>query len=1364
MANSINLKIKVDDDGTIDIVAKEARKAKKATDDLADSTDNVNTKKNRYNRLEKGAAQLTANSTKAFAKQTQVVGGGLVPAYAVLASNVFALSAAFNFFKRAADVKILEQSQVSFAENTGQALGVVTNRLREASGGMLGFQEAAQASAIGLAKGFSPKQMEELAEGARKASTALGRDFQDSFDRLVRGASKAEPELLDELGITLRLEEATQRYADAIGRNRDELTAAQRSQAVLIETQRQLNDLFGDVDAAVNPFVALSKTFEDIVKAGTQFILPLFEGIASILNRSGEAAVAVFGLIGLSIAKMALPIDQIGEAFAEMGSNAAARMDQATEAVERLKNEAKEAKQVLKDQQMPATKTAARGIMKQGKNAGQSKILQKVAKGQELSPQERGRLKKMLKDAEAQYRRHGKIIRNTFQGVNIDMVRQLDASLKKMDRANAGFFTRIGTRFKMMKLRGGQAFAFLRKAGVGTFQFLGRQAARMGKALDKAMRFAGVIGILIMLKEMVMAVVESPFSILKAVASGIDKTLGFVITGVNFIMPSILSVADAAKNAFSKAVQGIKRFFSDMISALFSGIDGFINGIVDKINGFISTLNNFTGKDFPLIEFASDLAGSFGGFGQGEAAISNMAGEFVPFNTEVGIAAAALERLDAVVGLSNWENDMQGAKRSKEALDSYKQSLDEVKKSIDGVTNGMEKETDEAKKGQKVAAAIQSLQLSAAVDRLRASRNIILANGEESKEAVFRAEEQEKAIEALRQSMAGLGGVHAEYARVVLEAAEGSEEARQRMLELETASNQAVAGQAALKDGIGQIGQQMRESLSGGDIFSALDNLESLRRTAEDTSNSFYTLGENDAAAQAMNDYNQSLKETGKNADEFLITLRELAIGFEMVAAAQLTAGFTSGATNARLTIQNEISKKKLELTAKQTALDAAKGTQDEDKLRREEKLLALELKLLEARRGSQSLQRMADITGSASTANAAEGDVTRAALEANVQFAQNKLEEIRASGKATQDEINAAIEAVNAAQVAQILGGVQNMSNAFSALAEDFKKLGPEGEAMAAMSQGIANISALGVEAFQTFATEGTTASQKVMAAMNLVGGTIQAIGAMQKAAAEQKVRAIDQEINAEKKRDGKSKESLAKIAALEKKKDAQKRKAFEADKKMKIAQTVMATATGAIEAYKSLAGIPYVGPFLGAAAAAAVIAMGAKQLSTIQSMTYNGGGSAPSASQPSSISMGDRRNSVDLASSRSARGELAYFRGASGQGGPEAFTPAFSGYKNRAEGGNTAFMVGEQGPELFVPETPGTIVPNDDIVGGGSTNVTFNISTVDATGVEDLLMRQQGNIIGMIRGAANSYGQDFIEEVDTSVFGETTGGALKY
>jgi hypothetical protein len=108
--------------------------------------------------------------------------------------------------------------------------------------------------------------------------------------------------------------------------------------------------------------------------------------------------------------------------------------------------------------------------------------------------------------------------------------------------------------------------------------------------------------------------------------------------------------------------------------------------------------------------------------------------------------------------------------------------------------------------------------------------------------------------------------------------------------------------------------------------------------------------------------------------------------------------------------------------------------------------------------------------------------------------------------------------------------------------------------------------------------------------------------------------------------------------------------------------------------------------------------------------------------------------------------------------------FKPAFSGYKNRAEGGKAGFVVGEQGPELFVPEMPGRIVPNDDIGAGGLGNVQFNINTVDASGVEDLLVAQRGNIIGMIRQAANSYGQDFVEDVDTSTFTQSAGGVSKY
>jgi phage-related minor tail protein len=42
---------------------------------------------------------------------------------------------------------------------------------------------------------------------------------------------------------------------------------------------------------------------------------------------------------------------------------------------------------------------------------------------------------------------------------------------------------------------------------------------------------------------------------------------------------------------------------------------------------------------------------------------------------------------------------------------------------------------------------------------------------------------------------------------------------------------------------------------------------------------------------------------------------------------------------------------------------------------------------------------------------------------------------------------------------------------------------------------------------------------------------------------------------------------------------------------------------------------------------------------------------------------------------------------------------------------------IVGEKGPELFVPRSSGTIVPNNKLGGGGSTSVVVN---VDASGTD--------------------------------------------
>lgn len=68
--------------------------------------------------------------------------------------------------------------------------------------------------------------------------------------------------------------------------------------------------------------------------------------------------------------------------------------------------------------------------------------------------------------------------------------------------------------------------------------------------------------------------------------------------------------------------------------------------------------------------------------------------------------------------------------------------------------------------------------------------------------------------------------------------------------------------------------------------------------------------------------------------------------------------------------------------------------------------------------------------------------------------------------------------------------------------------------------------------------------------------------------------------------------------------------RKAFEIGKASSIANAVVTTYEGATKAYSAMAGIPIVGPALGAAAAAAAIAAGMANVQAISSQKFGGGG----------------------------------------------------------------------------------------------------------------------------------------------------------
>lgn len=316
MANEVNLKIKITDDGTLQVVTKKAKEAAAATDKVRKSTDNATRSKNRYNKVEKGVAGATANGTKAFAKQAGSINSGLVPAYATLAANVFAISAAFNVLSRAAEVRTLEEGFTRLGNTVGQTASLIADSIVSITDGAISMDQALRSAASGFSAGFSTAEISGLAEVAKNASIALGRDLGDSFDRLIRGVGKLEPEILDELGIFIRLDDAAEKYAQQLGRAASSLTQAERRQAFMNEALTQGQKKFAAVGGAVdpNPFNQLAASFQNLTHAILGFVNGALGPLINLLGNNTVALVGALTLFGTGVAKSMLPaLNQLGE-------------------------------------------------------------------------------------------------------------------------------------------------------------------------------------------------------------------------------------------------------------------------------------------------------------------------------------------------------------------------------------------------------------------------------------------------------------------------------------------------------------------------------------------------------------------------------------------------------------------------------------------------------------------------------------------------------------------------------------------------------------------------------------------------------------------------------------------------------------------------------------------------------------------------------------------------------------------------------------------------------------------------------------------------------------------------------------------
>ena len=262
--------------------------------------DGVGKATERVGRQQTRLGQASASAGRQFSAQASGL-GGLVAAYAGAAATVFAITAAFQALNAAARAEQTITGVNALANAVGESGPQIIKGLQEITKGQLSVVQTAELANLALSSGFSADQINNLAEISLKASRALGRDLTDSFNRLTRGVTKLEPELLDELGIFTRIEPAVEKYAAATGKVASQLSNFERRQAFANAVAEEGAEKFRDIDTTADTtsqsLEQLSATVADLGQKVGAFIARVIAPLADAISGNLVASVGAFGIL-----------------------------------------------------------------------------------------------------------------------------------------------------------------------------------------------------------------------------------------------------------------------------------------------------------------------------------------------------------------------------------------------------------------------------------------------------------------------------------------------------------------------------------------------------------------------------------------------------------------------------------------------------------------------------------------------------------------------------------------------------------------------------------------------------------------------------------------------------------------------------------------------------------------------------------------------------------------------------------------------------------------------------------------------------------------------------------------------------------
>jgi hypothetical protein len=163
---------------------------------------------------------------------------------------------------------------------------------------------------------------------AQAAALSTGQDIEHMFESIVRGVGRLSTRYLDNLGLSISLSEATDQYAEKIGKASDELTHQEQVMGLLQETLRAGQEIIlrtGDASLYLSTQAnALAATFQNVRDEVLNDLAPVFTVILeAITEMAVQSSSRITDFVQGFVDQLAFLPPTIDSEAARMGARAA---------------------------------------------------------------------------------------------------------------------------------------------------------------------------------------------------------------------------------------------------------------------------------------------------------------------------------------------------------------------------------------------------------------------------------------------------------------------------------------------------------------------------------------------------------------------------------------------------------------------------------------------------------------------------------------------------------------------------------------------------------------------------------------------------------------------------------------------------------------------------------------------------------------------------------------------------------------------------------------------------------------------------------------------------------------------------------